>query len=117
LAEAGVAGAEVVEQDADPEVAQLLQYVLRQCRVGDDGCLGDFELQQLGGDVMGGEEFGDLLGQVVVGQVAGGNVHRDRQGPPRPGPDGGPGQGRVQDVAGEWADQPGVLGEGDERVG
>src|SRR5664280_1449363 len=55
-------------------------------------------------------------GQALVEQVAGGEVHRDRQRPTgvRPRPD--LAQGTVQDVAGERPDQAGVLGQRDEVI-
>ena len=64
-----------------------------------------------------GEELGDLARQALVEQVAGGQVHRDGQRPAGIGPGARLREGGVQDVAGERADQPGVLGERDELVG
>src|ERR1019366_10342661 len=49
--------------------------------------------------------------------VTDGQVHRDRQGPAGVDPGTGLGEGRVQDVPGQWADQRAVLGHGDEVVG
>jgi hypothetical protein len=75
----GVAGAEVVDRQADPEALQLGQGgaggldVLHQHRLGD--------LQVHGGRVDAGlgEDLGHHPGEVGVGELAAGQVHLDPQ--------------------------------------
>src|SRR5660397_36663 len=91
-------------------IGPLTRYVL-------DGALGQIRAwADAGRHAVDGQQLGDHRGQALVEQVAGGEVHRDRQRPTgvRPGPD--LAQGTVQDVAGERPDQAGVLGQRDEVI-
>jgi len=65
---------------------------------------------------VGGEQVGDLGGQVGLQQVASGQVHADRHRLALVHPAAGLGERSIQDVAGERADQAGVLGGGQERI-
>ena len=71
LAEARVAGARVVDGNADAQRRESLEQLLRPQRLGHDCGLRHLEHEQSRCDVMRGEQLGYLVGQVLVEQAAG----------------------------------------------
>ena len=105
----GVAGAEVVDRQARAEVAQPGHGGQRPLGVGHDHALGDLELERLRRQAVGVQQTLDLLGQVAVQQVAHRQVDRHRQFAPVLAPGGALGDGALQHVTGERADEAGLL--------
>ena len=67
--EGGVAGAEVVDRDADPGAAEVVEGVDDAAGfTGEDG-FGDFEDEAVGVEVGAGERVGDVFGEVGVGEL------------------------------------------------
>ena len=120
VGERGVAGAEVVEDEPHAELAERLQGRLGVGRLLDQDALGDLQPQVDGVEAGAGEDFGDRGGEVAVGDLAGGEVDRDVEGP-LVGPLLVPGEdlaaGRLLDPAADRLDQAAFLGDRDELAG
>ena len=63
IADRRIAGAEIVERDADAERAQALQHVERRAVVAEEHALGDFELDPVARQLVAGERLADDVGQ------------------------------------------------------
>lgn len=111
LAEAGIAGAEVVEGDAATQFAKAADGALGLGQVLDGGGFGDFQVEAGRVEAAVLDQFDDLLGGLFRAAVVGGEV--EGQADAR-----GPAHGRVQGLAqqgqGEAIDHADALGGGDE---
>lgn len=87
LAQAGVAGAEVVEGDAAAQFAKAADGTLGLRQVLDGGGFGDFQVEAGGVERAALDQFDDLLGGFLGGTVVGGEVEgqADACGPARGG--------------------------------
>ena len=112
-----VAGAEVVDRQPHAQVLQAVEHGHRSLRPAHDGRLGELERQGRGGHAGGGDGRADVLDEVAVEEVPGGQV--DGDGEIHAGVSPGPAlrQRVAHDVGGERLDHAGVLGGGDELVG
>ena len=120
VGERGVAGAEVVEDEADAELVQRLQRGDRGRRLLDQDALGDLQPQVDRVDAGAGDDLVDRGRQVAVGDLAGGEVDGDveRAGVGAqlvPFEDLAP--GALLDPAADRLDQAAVLGDRDEVGG
>ena len=68
-AEGGVAGAEVVDGDADAEVAELAEMALGEAEVLHEGGFRNFELNGIGWRVVLAEGEDDGFGEVFAGEL------------------------------------------------
>ena len=83
IADRRIAGAEIVERDADAERAQALQHVERGAVVAEEHAFGDFELEPVAGQLVAAERLADGVGQRRQDDLLGADVERDgdRLGP------------------------------------
>ena len=79
VGEGAVAGAVVVDRDAQAERAQRLEDLASALRVDHDHALGDLQLERVGGDPVLLEQPGDPLGERLVEQVRGREVDGDAE--------------------------------------
>src|ERR1700733_14995072 len=114
MAQAGVAGAEVVEGEARTLLLELIGDEGGLCGVADQSALGDFEDKAAQGEVclVGGET--DVPGKAGIGELGEGDV--DRQGEMF-GDVFGCGEDCAQEGAGEQTVETSFFGERDEVVG
>ena len=118
VAQAGVAGAEVVDRQADAHVGQFLQGGGGAGRVRHDHAFRDFQLE-LGGVAAGfGQDLAHQLDQVLLVELARGQVHGDGQ---RRQAGLAPGHqllaGGAQHPGADLDDEPGLLGNRNELGG
>ena len=118
VAEAGIAGAEIVERDGHAQPAQLLELVVHARVVVEQHVLGELELDQRRRDVGGLDQLGQAPRDAAAAQLRGRKVDRD---PRRRDAAGAPAadlaQGVGQDPGAQGLDQPGLLGQRQERAG
>jgi hypothetical protein len=114
VAEAGVAGAEVVEREARTLLLELVRDAGGVFGVADEGALGDFEDESLEREVgvLGGGE--DVPGEGEVGELGEGDVDGERE---VGGDIFGCGEDGAEEFASKEAVEAGLLCEGDELVG
>jgi hypothetical protein len=120
VAEGGVAGAEVVHGELDPELSERVQLGQRRGRVLHDHALGDLELQAGRVEPALAQGLGDLVDQVGPMQLARGEIHADDERRlarmlPLPGPRAAA-RLREHPLA-DGHDQPGLLGQTNEVLG
>ncbi len=115
VGERRVAGAEVVDRQVHPELAEAADGRQRAVGIGHEHALGDLELQGIGRQRVGGQQPLDPLGKIAVEQIAHRQVDRDREIAAVAAPAGALGDRALEHVAGERADQPGLLDRGHER--
>ena len=112
-----VAGAEVVDRDADAERAQATDDRLRLGRVGDDRALGDLQHQAIAGELPLLQEGRHVVRQRLLVEVPHRKVDRNRQ----PVAVGVPlldlAERLVEHELRDRVDQPGLLGQRDEVEG
>ncbi|HET8977689.1 MAG TPA: hypothetical protein VFN87_05985 [Solirubrobacteraceae bacterium] len=116
VGERRVAGAEVVDGEADPQVRQLKEDRLGPSGIGQHRRLGDLQLQHLRSRPGAPEQLRHLRRELAVEQVARREVdrHRHHQALLEPGPD--LIESLVDDIQGERADEARLLGDRNERV-
>ena len=113
-----VAGAEVVDREPHPELAQVVQHGDGPVGVGHDRALGDLQGQPVGRDVVPGEQAGDVGDEVGVLQAAGGEVHRDAEVVAgRPPASRTAASDGVEHLGRQAADEAAALGDRDELLG
>ena len=112
-----VPGAEVVDREADAEVAQPVQQRDGAGGVGHDRALRDLQGEPVRRDAVPPQETVDLLDEVGVVQAARGQVDRHADVVTRRAPLGAGGQRGVEHERGQRADEAAALGDGDELVG
>jgi len=114
-AEAGIAGAEIVQRQADPERAQLVHGGDDDGALIQEHALGDLEHQMVRGQLMLGEDLRDHGGQVDVLEIDRRQVDRDA-GNVEPGspPDRHLPAGLADRPHADLLDQPAFLGKRDE---
>jgi hypothetical protein len=117
VGERRVARAEVVDAERQPDLAQAHQRRLGARRVGHQHRLGDLELEQLGVDLVLGEQARDLDRELGVEERARGQVDRDRELEPGVAPLPDLREGGVEHERGQRRDQAGLLGDRDELAG
>ena len=115
VAQRRVAGAEIVDRQAQAQGGQLLQPARRLGRVAHDHALGQLELEQVGRHARFLDRGGDRGHQVLLLELPGRDVDRELQ--PRvahavPAPD--LGAGGAQHPGADRHDQAGLLGQRDE---
>ena len=110
----GVAGAEVVDRQPHPAVAQLPQHQQRPVRVGHDAGLGDLQGEQVGRQPVQLQQPVDQADQGVVDQAAQRDVGRDADAGQLVLPGRAGGHRDPQHVLGQHPDQPAALGQRDE---
>src|SRR5918996_5545440 len=113
VAEARVAGAEIVHGDAHAEVAKPSEGGEHARGIGQKNAFGDLELEPRRVEAGVLECAADELDQIAVAKLDRREVDRDSD----LGPGGGPSAGRAQDLLAERKDQAGVLGDRDEVLG
>ena len=111
IAQRGIAGAEIVERNADPDGAQLVQHRERRIVVADQHRLGDLELEPACGQTRGRQRCDDLQRQRAALELHRRDVDREAD-IVRPGR--GLDAGRGQHPLAELVDQAGLLGDRDE---
>src|SRR5664280_931476 len=116
LREAGVSGTEIVDGEPDSEAAQSGEQVQGAPRFSDDGRFGDLQYQPRRGYAVLVQSCPDLVKQVLVQQVAAGDVDRNRHRPPDVDPESSLSECGVEDVVGERSDQTSALGQWDEVI-
>jgi hypothetical protein len=79
VAEGGVAGAEVVDEDLEALGAQLAELADGEFLARDEGAFGDFELEGAGRQAVAFDAGDDLVGEVHLHELAGREVDADRQ--------------------------------------
>ena len=104
----GVAGAKVIDRDADARLVQAPQRLLRLGR--DDRPLGDLEAELVGCHLPGAQQLGDGVGKLVVEEVPGGEVHRHADVDAGPGPRVNLAEGLVEHPGRQRLDEVGLLG-------
>jgi hypothetical protein len=114
MAEAGVAGAEVVEGEAGAVFLELVGDAGGGFGVADEGALGDLEDKAIEGEVGLTGGGGDVAGKGEIGELGEGDVDGDGE---VGGDVFGGGEDGSEERAGEEAVEAGVFGEGDELVG
>src|ERR1700733_7172758 len=77
VAEAGVAGAKVIDGDAYAQVAELLQLGGCASKVGDDPAFGNFQLQEFGRKAAALQGLGDFGTEVGTRQLLTGDIGED----------------------------------------
>ena len=111
VAEARVAGAEIVERDAHAEIADLVQEQARRARVLEQHRLGDFDLEPARVEAGFAQHLLDRLDDVAAAELAGrqvdGHAHMVRPRRARPA-------GLAQHPFAEIDDQAHFLGDGNE---
>ena len=112
-----VAGAEVVDRQADPEIVQPEQVSPRAVGIVHDRGLGELEGEPGRIDPPFGQQRADGLGQLLVVQAAGREVDRDADLEARLLPVRQLAERGIEAPAGERLDQAGLLGVRDELVG
>ena len=112
----GVAGAVVVDRQADAGRAQPAEHLEGPLRVGHDRALGDLDGQPGRRDAVPLEHVGHEDRQVEVGEQPGGDVDGHRQVVALVAQPAQRGDGLLDPPAAEPADQSAVLGERDEHV-
>ena len=117
VAQARVAGAEVVERDLDAERTQRPQVLHRLIEVGDQHALGDLDAEQPRVEAGRGEQAFDAPRQVRLQQLARRQVDRHAQ---RRQPGTLPGRGLLDGAAqhpvADGDDQAGLFGDRDESI-
>ncbi len=116
VAQRGVPGAEVVDRDLDAEHVQPAEDARALRGVGHQPALGDLEHEPLRRDRVAGEVAGDDLGQVVVADLAGRQVHAGRQPQALGVPRRELAQRGVEDPVQQQAGERRALRDRDERV-
>ena len=114
IADRRIAGAEIVERDADAERAQALQHVERRAVVAKENALGDFELDAIAGKFVAAKRFAHNIGQRRRDDLLGADVERDGD---RVRPRRGRAARFVDDPIADGDHQAGFLGDRDEDVG
>ncbi len=114
IAEAGIAGAEIVQAQPDAERQQLFQNLRRAEPFVQEHAFGDLQLQPFGGQARIGERGGDDGDELRVLQLVRRHVDRDADGrrPLR-----GFGAGGPHDPFADRPDQARFLGKGHEFLG
>src|SRR6185369_441002 len=79
VAQARVAGAEIVDRDLYPEALEALQYRNRFLPILDEHALGQLELERAGLDSGGLQRLRDRLGKALAAELARRNVYRHAQ--------------------------------------
>ncbi len=114
MIEARIAGAEVVERDADAGLAQGAQGEFGRLHILHQGALGDLDLQPRRRKAGLAKDGQDPEPEAGIAQQHGRDVHREPH-PRRPRHRRR--AGAQQDLVGQLADQAAVLGDGDEAAG
>src|SRR5581483_6752617 len=78
IAERGIAGAKIVDEQQDSHFAQTLQYVQRSFRILHHCPFGDLELERARLGVPFGQQMLDLLHQRTIPQIVGRKIDCDR---------------------------------------
>ena len=118
LAEGRVAGAEVVDGEGDAEPGEQVDLAGGLGEVAHHGGFGDLHAEEMGIDVVGGEGFEDVGGEVWTCDLERGDVDVDAYGGETlPPPTGGLGAELVEDPVAEGDDEAAFFGDGDERGG
>ena len=112
-----VASAEIVNRNAYAERFQLMQDFPRPTSVMHDGALGDFERDAVRISAGGGECRAHVRHQIVLGQLARGDIDADLQGQTGALPFGRLSTSAAQNPAADLMDQFRFLGLGDEHAG
>ena len=117
VAQAGVAGAEVVDEQLDAEPLEAHQRVQRPGRILHQRALGELELDPRRPRAPGGEQPLDPIEQLRVAQIVGGEIDRDR--PVEAGfvPCMALAEHRLQHPMGERRDEARVFRQRDELAG
>ena len=116
MAEGRVAGAEVVDGDADAHGPELGQGLGRPLRVLHQDALGDLEDEPVGVDTAQGQGGADLVGQMGRDQLAPGQVDREGEIVAADGCSSRPAARRLRPAptGPRGTMKPGLLGDGDE---
>ena len=112
----GVPRPEVVDRQADAEVVETVEHVDGELRLTHDLGLGDLQRDDVGPHTVVAQDLGDIVGQLTLEQVAGGDVHRQLQLDPVHRPLRSLGDCFAEHVARDLGDQTGALADGDELV-
>ena len=113
VAQAGIAGAEVVDRDPDAQSLELVEDRAGDLGVAQQRALGDLELEAFGLEAGLGERLADLVDQLAMEELRGRQVDRHAD----PGPGGCARAGLVQHPGAERHDQAGLLGDRQELAG
>ena len=111
MGEGGEAGAEVVEREAEAELAELREHVADAHGVGEHHVLGDLEHERLRGQPVGLERRGDLGGELRVLEVGHRRVDGDVQVEAGVAPDADLLEREVEHPARQRPSQAGLLGD------
>ena len=111
IAERGIAGAEIVQRQADAQHLERGEDFLGGGAIAHHHRFGQFDFQPFGRQAAVGQRLGHGRGKARVGELRGRYVHRDLH-PARPF--GGIGAGLFQHPIAQRADQVGFLGNRDE---
>ena len=114
IADRRIAGAEIVERDADAERAQALQHIEGRAIVAEEHAFGDFELDPVAGQLVAGERLADDVRQRRRDDLLGADVERDGD---RFRPGRGGAAGFVDHPVADRRHEPAFLGDRDEDVG
>ena len=118
IAEAGVAGAEVVHGDADTAAGEAADEIGGALDTGEGGGLGEFELQEAGAEAGAAERVLDFFEEGVAGKLDAGDVDGNLNGGARSAlPEDGVGAGALHDIGAEGNDKAALFGDGDEVHG
>jgi hypothetical protein len=71
MVEPGIAGAEIVKSDLDPDIAERLQGRLHLIEPSHHRALGDLDLEPLRGEASRHQDAEDLLRELNIGELAG----------------------------------------------
>lgn len=115
IAEAGVAGTEVVHGNADAAAGEAADEVGGAFDAGEGGGLGEFKLEQAGAEAGAAEGLLDFFEEGIAGELDAGDVDGDLNGAAGATL---PGEafdaGAIEDVSAELDDEAALFGDGDE---
>ena len=118
VGEAGIAGAEVVDSDADAHAVEAANHVGGALDTADGGGFGELDLQEAGMEAGAMEDAGDLFKEGILGELNGGDIDGDLN---RAAGDGLPGEGigagALHDVGAEGDDQATLFSDRDKADG
>ena len=114
IADRRIAGAEIVERDADAERAQPLQDVEGRPVVAEEYAFGHLELDPVAGQLVAGQRLADDVGKRWQDDLLGADVERDGD---RLGPGCGRAAGLVDHPFADHRHQAAFLRDRDEHVG
>ncbi len=77
MAEAGIAGAEIIQCDIDPGVLEPLQHHRSFVAVRDDGAFRHFHLKAVSRKARFLQGIGDVAGDVIAFQIDGRKIDRN----------------------------------------